>query len=391
MTGYTTEVKMAALDGVKVVDLSRLLPGPFCTALLADHGADVVVVEAPRFRNDPVLGHVPMVMRNKRHMSVDLKTDKGREVFFKLVSTADVLVEGFRPGVAERLGVGQEAVRRANTRIIYCSLTGYGQDGPLATKAGHDLNYMAAAGMLDLIRDKDGTPIMPNFQMADLSGSLYAALGILLAVVARERTGKGQYVDVSMTDGLLSLLAVPLSFTFDSKRFPGRPDNDSPEWFACYRVYRTRDGEYLSVGPLEPHLWESLCEKLGCPRFTALQYEREKQGEIIAHLEQLFASRDLKDWLELLCDPDDCVAPVTRMRDLPDDPHLVARLMIHQSSLGIPEPGITPKLSGTPGQFRRPAYVFGEHTREVLAELGYDENQILRMEEDSVVWSQNGE
>ncbi len=382
---------MGALDGLKVVDLSRLLPGPFCTALLADHGADVVAVEAPRFRNDPVLGHVPMVMRNKRHMSVDLKTGKGKEVFFKLISTADVLVEGFRPGVAERLGVGQDAVRHANTRIIYCSLTGYGQDGPLAKKAGHDLNYMAAAGMLALNLDKDRTPITPNFQMADLSGSLYAALGILLAVVARERTGTGQYVDVSMTDGLLSLLAVPLSFTFAGKCFPGRPDNDSPEWFACYRVYKTRDGDYLSVGSLEPHLWESLCQKLGCPQFTAVQYERAKQGEIIAHLEHLFASRDLKDWLELLDDPDDCVAPVRRVRDLPDDPHLVARGMIRRSSLGIPEPGITPKLSDTPGQYRRPAYVFGEHTREVLAELGYAEDQILRMEEDIVVWSHKGE
>ncbi len=378
---------MGALDGLKVVDLSRLLPGPFCTAVLADHGADVVVVEAPRFRNDPVLGHVPMVMRNKRHISVDLKTDLGKEVFFKLISTADVLVEGFRPGVAERLGVGQDEVRRANTRIIYCSLTGYGQDGPLSKKAGHDLNYMAAVGMLDLIRDKDRTPIMPNFQMADLSGSLYAALGILLAVTARERTGKGQYVDVSMTDGLLSLLAVPLSFTFADKCFPGRPHNDSAEWFACYRVYRTRDGEHLSIGPLEPHLWESLCRKLGCPQFTALQYEKKEQGKIIAHLEQLFGSRDLKDWLGLLGDPDDCVAPVTRVRDLPDDAHLLARGMIRQSSLGIPEPGITPKLSDTPGQLRRPAYAFGEHTREVLEALGYTEIQMRQMEESGVVWS----
>jgi len=382
---------MGALDGLKVVDLSRLLPGPFCTAVLADHGADVVIVEAPRFRNDPVLGHVPMVMRNKRHMSVDLKTDKGKEIFLQLISTADVLVEGFRPGVAERLGVGYDAVRQANARIIYCSLTGYGQDGPLSQKAGHDLNYMAAAGMLDLIRDNNRTPVMPNFQMADLSGSLYAALGIVLAVVARERTGKGQYVDVSMTDGLLSLLAVPLSFTFLGRRFPGRPDNDSPGWFACYRLYKTRDEEHLSVGPLEPHLWESLCRKLGCPQYATVQYEEDKQGEIIAHLEQLFASRDMKDWLELLSHPDDCVAPVTRMRDLPEDAQLVSRGMIRMSPLGIPEPGITPKLSDTPGQFRRSAYAFGEHTREVLRELGYTEEETLRMEQDSVVWSPHKE
>lgn len=156
---------MPALDGLKVVDLSRLLPGPFCTALLADHGADVVVVEAPRFRNDPVLGHVPMVRRNKRHIALDLKQEAGKEIFFELIKNADVIVEGFRPGVADRLGAGYDAVSRINPAIVYCSLTGYGQTGPLAHQAGHDLNYMAAAGLLDLCRDMTtAVPSCPIFK-----------------------------------------------------------------------------------------------------------------------------------------------------------------------------------------------------------------------------------
>jgi len=377
---------MGALDGLNVVDLSRLLPGPFCTTLLADHGADVIVVEAPKFRNSPVLGFVPMVRRNKRHMALDLKGTEGQEIFTALVSKADVLVEGFRPGVADRLGVGYDAVRQVNPRIIYCSLTGYGQNGPLADKAGHDINYMAQAGMLDLVKDATGVPVVPNFQIADLSGSLYATVGILMALMSRERTGKGQYLDVSMTDGLISLLAIPLSFTFSGSLFPGRPDNQSPFWFPCYRVYRTRDGGFLSVGALEPHLWDSLCRKLGCPQYSALQYDVNAIDEITADLENLFESRDLHHWLELLEGPDNCVAPVVKVADLPDHPHFRARGAVRTPPGGVPEPGIVPQLLGTPSEQRMPAYRFGEHTREVLAELGYSPEQIENLKGQGAVW-----
>jgi crotonobetainyl-CoA:carnitine CoA-transferase CaiB-like acyl-CoA transferase len=378
---------MGALDGLKVTDLSRLLPGPFCTGLLADHGAEVIVVEAPRFRDDPVLGNVPMVRRNKRHMALDLKSRAGREIFFQLIAEADVLVEGFRPGVTKRLGADYESIRALNPGIIYCSLTGYGQEGPLAQRAGHDLNYMAAAGILDLGRDKDGGPVMPNFQMADLAGSLYAVVGILLALAAREKTGKGQYLDVSMTDGLVSLLAVPLSFAFTGARLPGRLDNAGNESFPCYRVYRTRDGEYLSVGPLEPHLWESLCAKLGCPQFADGQYDESRKAEVTTHLEELFAGRNLAEWVEILNDPNDCTAPVTRVSKLPDDAHFLARGMIHRHPDGIFSPGISPKLSETPGEYRRDAYRFGQHTREILGELGYAPVEIAALEKEGVAWS----
>jgi crotonobetainyl-CoA:carnitine CoA-transferase CaiB-like acyl-CoA transferase len=380
---------MGALDGLKVVDLSRLLPGPFCTAMLADHGADVIVVEGPRFRDDPVLGNVPMVRRNKRHIALDLRGAPGKDIFFKLAKNADVVIEGFRPGVAGKLGVDYSAVRSVNPGVIYCSLTGYGQTGPLRDRAGHDLNYMALAGMLDLNRDKDGLPLMPNFQMADLAGSLYAAVGILMALASRKKTGNGQYVDVSMTDSLVSLLAVPLSFISSGKTLPGRPDNDAPEWHPCYQVYKTRDGEYLSVGPLEPHLWQDLCLKLGCPEYGPAQYDPSKREEIEARLTAIFAANDLDEWLSRLNDPNDCVAPVTRVTALGDVPHFRSRDMVRTDGDGIPQPGVTPLLSGTPGSIRRPPYEFGEHGREIVKEIGYSDDECEALIKEGILWLPN--
>jgi crotonobetainyl-CoA:carnitine CoA-transferase CaiB-like acyl-CoA transferase len=377
---------MGALDGVRVVDLSRLLPGPFCTAVLADHGAEVTVVEAPRFRDDPVLGHVPMIRRNKRHLALDLKSEEGKRILYRLVEQADVLVEGFRPGVARRLGADYETLSSVNPALVYCSLTGYGQDGPLADRAGHDLNYMALTGMLDLVRDKEGEPVQPNFQMADLSGSLYAVVGIVMGLLARQRTGRGQHIDVAMTDGLISLLALPLTFAFTGQSLPGKTGSESRDAFACYKIYRTLDGEHVSVGPLEPHLWKTLCEKLECPQYAPLQYDTNAREEIVKHFEAVFGSRTLAEWEGLLNAADDCTAVVTRMRDLAKIPQFVHRGMVRVSPDGIPEPGIAPLFSETPGSYRRPPYTFGEHSEEVLSELGYLEEEIAKLVEVGVVW-----
>ncbi|MEW6349907.1 MAG: CaiB/BaiF CoA-transferase family protein [Thermodesulfobacteriota bacterium] len=376
---------IGALEGVKVIDLTGLLPGQFCSGMLADHGADVVVVEAPRFKNDSVIGEIPMVRRNKRHLALDLKSAEGKEVFFRLVSRADVCIEGFRPGVAQRLGVGYEQVSGENPRIVYCSLTGYGQTGPLAKRAGHDLNYMAFAGMLDLSRDNLGVPVVPNFQMAGLSGSLYAVIGILMALLSRPATGLGQHVDVSITDGLVSLLPLPLTAAFSGNSLPGRADSTGRDRFPCYDVYQTRDNEFLSVGPLEPHLWVSLCNKLGFPQYASLQYDPNSRDEIASALRRLFLTRDLDDWLEFLSSDDDCVAPVRRVTDLARDPHLQARDMLPIAGGGIPQPGVAPKLMGTPGAVRRPAYRFGEHSREILEELGYSPERIEELRSKGVV------
>lgn len=377
---------MGALDGIRVLDFSRLFPGHFCSTMLADHGADVLVVEAPWFREESVLGDVPMIRRNKRHMALDIRTEKGRQIFLDLASRSDVLIEGFRPGVMKKLGVDYQSVSHLNRRIVYCSITGYGQEGPLAPKAGHDLNYMAQAGFLDLLRDQDHRPVMPGFQISDLAGSLYATLGILLALQAREKTNTGQHVDAAITDGLLSLLAVPISFSWSKALLPGRLNQEGRDHFPCYNVYRTKDGEYISVGPLESHLWASLCEKLGCPQYSSLQYDRGSIEEITAHLQAIFISRELRDWTEFLNDPDDCIAPLVTVGNLRHTPHFLSRAMIILDETSAPQPGIAPKMSGTPGELRRRAYRFGEHSREILTELGYTEDSIADFISESVVW-----
>lgn len=378
---------MPSLDGLKVIDLSRLLPGPFCTSILADHGAEVIVVEGPRFRESDVLGIVPMTRRNKKHVSIDLSMDSGREVFGRLVRDADVMIEGFRPGVAKKLGVGYDDIRLINPQIVYCSLTGYGQDGPLADKAGHDMNYMGASGLLDLVRDANGFPITPNFQMADLSGSLFAAIGILSALISRQKTGKGQYVDASMTDGLVSLLAVPLSFAFSGNNLPGRISNDSTNWYPCYRIYKTKDDRHLTVGPLEPHLWTSLVQKLGRHDLASKQYDPESSEESARELQDIFSKKTLKEWLDFLDDPNDCVAPVNYVSELPLYDHFIERQTIRRNSQGIYEPGIVPKLSETPGIIRLEAYEFGQHTREVLRSLGYEQNKIDELNSIGAIWA----
>lgn len=378
---------MGALDGIRVLDFSRLFPGHFCSTMLADHGADVLVVEAPWFKEASVLGDVPMIMRNKRHMALDIRTEKGRQIFLDLASRSDVLIEGFRPGVMKKLGVNYQSVSRINPRIIYCSITGYGQDGPLAEKAGHDLNYMAQGGFLDLLRDQDYNPVIPGFQISDLAGSLYAALGILLALQARQKSNIGQHIDAAITDGLLSLLAVPISFSWSKTLLPGRTDQESRDHFPCYNIYRTKDGEHISVGPLEPHLWASLCEKLGCPQYSPLQYDRGAMDGISVHLQAIFLSRDLRDWTEFLNDPDDCIAPLVRVENLRHIPHFLAREMIILAGESAPQPGIAPKMSGTPGELQRPAYRFGQHSREILSELGYTQDSIEEFISESVVWA----
>jgi crotonobetainyl-CoA:carnitine CoA-transferase CaiB-like acyl-CoA transferase len=378
---------VGALDGIKVIDLSRLLPGAFCSTMLADHGADVTVVEAPRFRENQVIGVVPMVRRNKRHIALDLSVEAGREVFYKLVAQADALIEGFRPGIAKKLGLDYETICKVNPRVVYCSITGYGQDGPLRQKAGHDMNYMALAGILDLLRDEHGEPTQPSFQMANLSGSLYAVVGILLALFSRTVTGKGQYIDVSITDGLISLLAIPLSFVFSGSLIPGRPDNKSQETYACYRLYRTKDNRHIFVGPLEAHLWKILCEKLGKPEYAEKQFDSSSIPEVSGGLQEIFFRRDLKDWIEFLSGPDYCVSPLNRIEDLPSEPQLIERQMIQRNDQGVPVPGVAPRLSETPGSIRKDSYTFGGETIKILTELGYSKDSILKLKKEGVIWA----
>ncbi|RMF21178.1 MAG: CoA transferase, partial [Deltaproteobacteria bacterium] len=366
-----------ALSGIRVVDLSRYAPGPYCTMLLADFGADVVVIEEPPGRGrrvDTEMGvdertkaHLPMG-RNKRSVALDLKNDRHREAFFRLVERADVVTEGFRPGVARRLGVDYEAVRRRNPRVVYCSISGYGQTGPYADLVGHDLNYISVAGVLGMIGTPDGRPVIPANILGDFAGGgLFAAFAILAALIARGRTGKGQYIDMSMTDGALSLAALAASDYWSS----GEPPRPGRYFLSgslpCYNVYETADGKYLSIACMEPWFWKNLCEVLGCEEFAGEQFNRERFAEMFAFLREAFKKKTRDEWFAELSSRDICATPVYSMDEALMDPHIQARDMVtwveHPRFGRIPQVGVAPKLSETPGHVRTPAPGPGQHTK----------------------------
>ncbi|MBT8350582.1 MAG: CoA transferase, partial [Deltaproteobacteria bacterium] len=234
-----------ALSGIKVIDLSRLLPGPYCSMILADHGARVIAIEDKRFMGDGLF--FSQIYRNKEHMSLNLKTEEGKKIFFRLANDADVILEGFRPGVVQRLGVDYDTVSKTNKKIIYCSISGYGQTGPYRDRAGHDVNYLSRSGALDLIGQANHPPSIPGIQVADIAGGgMNATIGILMALFAREKTGKGQHIDISMTDGLVGFMPSAFFLKQISGQFPTRSYSILSHKYACYNTYETADGRFIS-------------------------------------------------------------------------------------------------------------------------------------------------
>lgn len=377
-----------ALFGLLVLDLSRLLPGPYCTMILADHGARVIAIEDRRFRDEEIFPAT--VNRNKEHMTLNLKTAEGREIFYRLAAAADVVVEGFRPGVVQRLGVDYETVKKINPRIVYCAVTGYGQTGPLRDRAGHDVNYLAHAGVLDLIGEADRPPAIPGVQIADMAGGgLNAAVGILLALLARGKSGRGQYIDISMTDGAASLLSLQLHFRQVDGRSPRRGDSRFSHRYACYNTYETRDGRYIAIGAVENRFWQKLCVHFGVPEYAALQYDEGRRKEILAFVRSAIRKKNLAQWEEDLADIDACWAPVRTLDDVLQAPLFRERDMVMEiegeeggttTLLGTPI-----KLSDTPGGIRTAPPVFGGNTRAILSEFGYSTEEIRELEEKGVV------
>ena len=376
-----------ALSGITVIDLSRLLPGPYCSMILADHGARVIAVEDKRFLADGLFFN--LINRNKEHMSLNLKTEKGKEIFFRLAQNSDVLLEGFRPGVVDRLGVGYETVREVNPKIIYCSITGYGQDGPFRDRVGHDANYLSYAGVLDLIGEKDRPPSIPGVQIADIAGGgMNAAIGILLALFVQEKTGKGQYIDISMTDGMVALLPTALFFRQLTGQEPARADEFLSHRYACYNTYETADGQYLSIGAVENRFWKKLCDVFGVPEYAELQYDDQRRKEIIDYMRKAFKQKTLDEWDAILGNLDICWGRVQSLSEVLEDPLFRQRQMVVEikgndgktsKTLGVPV-----KLSETPGAVRTPPVEFGASTTEILLELGYSERDIKEFEETGV-------
>lgn len=388
-----------ALSNIKVLDLTGIGPASFAAMILGDMGAEVVKINMPPGTGDRGVGggmtfvdtFDPGTIRNKKNMALNLKTDAGRRVFRQLAETADVIVESFRPGVMDRLGVGYEAISESNPRIIFGSVSGYGQDGPYRDLVGHDINYAAMGGALGLIGYSAVDPPVPvQTVLADMTtGVLQATVGILLALYARERTGRGQMVDISLTDGVVFLLnGVPevaeyLMNGVIPKRGEGIFGGNQP----AYTVYQTADGRYLSVGCLEPHFWQKLCHVLNREDLTPYQYAPiPKKEEVLDELKQIFQTRTRDEWFELLSKADVPVGKVLDTDEVFSDPNVLHRRMVfefdHPRYGKMRQIGLPIKLSETPWQFRIPAASLGEHTDEVMADLGYspDDTEALRQE-----------
>ena len=373
-----------SLDDVRVLDLTRLLPGAYCSLLLADMGADVVKVEPPG-AGDYLRWYPPLVdgqsvlfnalNRNKRSLVVNLKSEAGRDLFKAMVGSADVVVEGNRPGVMERLGLGWEVLREINPRLVMCAITGYGQTGPWARRAGHDLNYMAIAGALSLNARAGEAPHPLAVQVADIGGGGQgAALAILAALLEVARGGSGRFLDVSMTDGAFTWLAMPLSQVHAEGRTIPRGQHRLTGKYACYEVYRCADGRFMSVGALEPKFWQALCEALERPDLADRQYvEGEAQEQLRAQLASLFAARPRAEWEERLAGLEVCCEPVLELDEVARHPQIEARQLIRESPSGVE---IAPQVRFRQEWRHRDPPRLGEHTAELLAEIGVDDRRL---------------
>jgi alpha-methylacyl-CoA racemase len=379
-----------ALRGIRVLDLSRLLPGPFLTMVLADMGADVVKIEDPKIgdylRAFPpakggMSGRFLAVNRGKRSLALDLKTPAGRGALLAMAAKADVVVESFRPGVMTKLGVDYAALAAANPAIIVCSISGYGQTGPYALRAGHDVDYIALAGVLAMTGTSGGAPQLPGVQIADLAGgALWGATAILGALVGRSRTGKGAHLDISMTEGALALVAAEIGH-MDAGAKPTRGVETLNGGLACYGIYRTADDRYLAVGALEPKFWIALNQAIGRPPVAMeLIGNATDQARVRGELATIFATKPAAEWQGVLAGCDACVEIVTELEELAAHPLHQAREVFFHIDGGA---GVGPILQvrtpvGMPANAAPPPKL-GQHSREVLAEYGFGDAEIATL------------
>jgi crotonobetainyl-CoA:carnitine CoA-transferase CaiB-like acyl-CoA transferase len=382
------------LEGLRVLDLTRLLPGGYGTLLLADLGADVIKVEEPG-RGDYIRSMAPLVEgesaihralnRGKRSITLDLKVGQGVEALRRLARGADAVLESFRPGVLDRIGVGYEALAAENPRLVYTAITGYGQDGPYRDRAGHDINYIGYAGLLHAAGPPDGIQVLPPVQVGDLAGGMAAALGTVACLLEARATGEGRFVDASMLDVAFSWLGVMMGWTLGTGEPPPRGGMPLGGGLACYRPYRTKDGRFLVVGALEPKFWWALCEGLGVPDLVERQSGGpEEQEEVAARLQAIFETRTREEWMDRLAHLDACVGPVNDILEAMADPHVRHRELVAEVEGERVGPGPALRIAGHEPEIRR-APGLGEHTHEILAEAGLSEAQIAELRETGAV------
>ncbi|MCA1833984.1 MAG: CaiB/BaiF CoA transferase family protein [Actinomycetota bacterium] len=387
------------LEGIRILDLTRLLPGGFCTMLLLDLGAEVLKVEEPGrgdyvrwmppFRGETSSGHLAL-NRGKQSMTLNLKDPRGVEVLGKLCETHDVLLESFRPGVMDRLGAGFDVMSARNPSLVWCAITGYGQDGPYKDRAGHDANYLGYAGVTDYNGWAGGPPVMIGTQIADLGGgALMAAIGICAALYGRTATGRGRFIDISMTDGAFSWMGYQAARYFFAGEFPVRGRGHISGGQACYRLYECGDGGWIALGALEPQFWDVFCTELGVPEFVSLQgADQGEQDRMAARITEMLSTAGRDEWVKRFEHLEACVAPINTLEEAIDDPHLVARGMV---TTAMTPDGPIPTIASPIRQLREkpgpigPAPGFGEHTDVVLREAGYDDAAIASLRADGVI------
>ncbi len=383
------------LEGIRVIDFTRMLPGPYCTMILADLGAEVIRVEDPGF----VWGNPPpfykgtsvgafnaILMRNKKSIVLNLKKkEKGAlNVIYKMIETADIVVEGFRPGVTKKLGIDYETLSKRSPKIIYCSITGYGQTGPRSKIAGHDINYLSLTGMLDLNRDlceTDPKPIVPLFQGADIGGSLYSVIGILSALRRREHSseGKGEQIDISLAD--CALVKNPMGAAFEFTNTPKEENVLQGGQHPYYSVYRTKDDKFMAVGSIEMKFYTNLCNALELPHFITKQYATGAEKEEIRDaFEKTFLSKTQEEWIEIFKNYEACVTPVRTFKEAMQDPHFKARGVVteeeHPSAGKILNLHNPIKFSSKSLPINHSAPKIGQNTEEILISVGYSAEKI---------------
>ncbi|MCS6936370.1 MAG: CoA transferase [Candidatus Bipolaricaulota bacterium] len=375
------------LDEVRILDLTRLLPGPYATLLLADLGAHVIKIEDPK-EGDPVRALSPryrdgtsylfhLLHRNKASVALNLKSQIGREILLKLAQTADVLIEGFRPGVTARLGIEYAAVRAVKPDIIYCSVTGYGQDGPYSEHVGHDLNYISLAGILGLTGREE--PVIPGVPIADLIGGALAAFYIVAALQRRARTGAGAYIDLSLTDAALSLMTLHWADYVGAHRDLKRGQLPLGGYYACYAVYKTKDGRFLSLACLEPKFWQAFCERVQRPEWVGRPFDPSLKAEV----QRLIETRSLEEWLSVLDPKQVPITPVyEELREIWNDPHLRRRRLWVE---GLEQLAAPARLAEVRIEGDRLAPALGQQTEEVLRELGIAPDAIARWRAEGVI------
>jgi crotonobetainyl-CoA:carnitine CoA-transferase CaiB-like acyl-CoA transferase len=384
------------LKELKMLDLSRLLPGPYCSLLLADLGMEVLKVEDPE-QGDYTRGIGPIrkkdsaiflaLNRNKKSIKLNLKIREGKDIFYRLIQFYDIILESFRPGVMDRLGIGYQELKKRNPRVILCSLSGYGQDGPYQGRSGHDINYIGLGGVLEITGVKNGDPVLPGVQIADIGGGgMMAAIAILAAAIHREKTGEGEFLDISMMDSVVSWLSIHAGKYFMDGELLKRGDTPLTGRYACYQVYPTKDGRHMSLGALEPKFWKNFCEAVGRTDLMDKQFiEGEERLHIIEEIQNLFKTKTQEEWVDFFKKVDACCEPILTFEQVFEHPQVLHRQMVmeteHPVEGNFRQLGNPIKSSRFPFEIRTPSPAWGEHTMEVLRAAGFSEGEIRHFKE----------